>query len=137
MFIEINAGILFSTVLILCISNGILYYQLRAVTKEHAKKLKSLKNDVQALLLCARGVGEKLHLQQTEFRNLQDRQDKLELYDGVGDVSYQQVLALMNHGASADEMVESCDLTQGEVELLAHLQKSHKKPGNQNRSLVA
>ncbi|MDX1519096.1 MAG: hypothetical protein R3318_03160, partial [Gammaproteobacteria bacterium] len=49
--------------------------------KIHAseKQLRILKSDFQALLLCSRGVGDRLNWQQREFRNLVERQDRLEL----------------------------------------------------------
>ncbi len=137
MNIEVSTTIIFNVLLIISVAQIFSFYRFRAINNEQEKKIKALKNDVQALLLCARGVGEKLHNQQSEFRNIQDRQDKLELGDGLGDVSYQQVIALMNRGATADEMVSSCDLTQGEVELLAHIQNNHKKTKTQNRVLAA
>ena len=87
------------------------------------KRLKMIKSDVQALLLCSRGVGNKLNYQQTEFKNLIERQDRLELSE-KGDPSYRQAEALLDRGASQDEMIDACDLTQAEVELIEQLRKS-------------
>lgn len=102
--------------------------------QSYEKRLKILKSDMQALLLCSRGVGEKINFQQREFRNLVERQDRLELSE-QSDPSYRQASALFDRGASEDEMIDTCDLTQAEVELIAQLRQSQNR--NQNIELVA
>jgi len=92
------------------------------------KRLKMLKSDMQALLLCSRGVGNKLNYQQKEFKNLIERQDRLELSE-QGDPSYRQAMALLDRGASEDEMIDTCNLTQAEVELITQLRQTHQTPG--------
>ena len=89
----------------------------------YEKRLKILKGDLQALLLCSRGVGDKLNYQFNEFRNLIERQDRLELNE-KGEPSYKQAMALLDRGVSEDEMIDTCDLTQGEAELIAQLRKT-------------
>lgn len=92
------------------------------------KRLKMLKSDIQALLLCSRGVGNKLNYQQNEFKNLIERQDRLELTE-QGDPAYRQAMALLDRGASQDEMIDTCDLTQAEVELITQLRQTRQTPG--------
>ncbi len=90
---------------------------------DYERRLRLMKSDMQALLLCSRGVGDKLNYQQREFRNLIDRQDRLELGDKV-EPSYRQAAALFDRGASEDEMIDACDLTQAEVDLIAQLRQT-------------
>ena len=121
-----NPEILLLLGLILMLSLLILQQDKKMQRSE--KRLKMLKSDIQALLLCSRGVGNKLNYQQKEFKNLIERQDRLELSE-QGDPSYRQAMALLDRGASQDEMIDTCDLTQAEVELITQLRQTHKTPG--------
>ncbi len=95
--------------------------------RAYEKRLKIMKSDFQALLLCSRGVGDRLNCQQREFKSLIDRQDRLELGDH-GEPSYRQAAALLERGASCDEMADTCDLTEAEAELIAQLSQSRRNP---------
>ncbi len=136
MNIEISGSVFFQALLLLLLCQALVFFKFKNIIYSQQKKIKFLKNDVQALLLCARGVGEKLHCQQSEFRYIQERQDKLEINEGNHGMSYKQIMGLMGQGVSRNEMMSSCDLTQGEVDLMAHLQKNQKNPRSpQNQNL--
>lgn len=122
----INPGILLLLGFILILS--LLIQQLNKKLQGCEKRLKMLKSDIQALLLCSRGVGNKLNYQQKEFKNLIERQDRLELTE-QGDPAYRQAMALLDRGASQDEMIDTCDLTQAEVELITQLRQTRQTPG--------
>lgn len=81
----------------------------------------AVENELKALLLCERGIAERLKQQQQQVRNVADRQDKLEISESSNS-SYKQAKALMEHGATTDELVDTCDLSRGELELISHLQ---------------
>lgn len=102
----------------------------------HEQRLKLLKNDIRALLVCSRGVGNKLNSQFTEFRNLIERQDRLELGDS-GDPAYRQAMVLLDRGVSEEEMIDTCDLTRAEVELIAQLRGNHAPSAPGHIELVA
>lgn len=121
----INPGILLLLGFILILS--LLIQQLNKKLQGCEKRLKMLKSDIQALLLCSRGVGNKLNYQQKEFKNLIERQDRLELTE-QGDPAYRQAMALLDRGASQDEMIDTCDLTQAEVELITQLRQTRQTP---------
>lgn len=96
---------------------------LRKKTRAQEKQIRNLHQELNALLSCSRGISEKLHHYQHQFRHLTERQDKLEVgepeYSG-----YKQAIALYNRGASEEEMLSACDLSRGELNLIAHLQKA-------------
>lgn len=111
---------------IIVLSISLLTFQLRRKIKEQQQKIDILKNDLDAILACSRGVSKCLHDHQQQFFTLADRQDKLETSD-PGDVIYKQAIALMEKGATEDEMVNTCELTHGELELIAHIQKAERR----------
>ncbi len=96
---------------------------LRKKTRMQERQIKQLNQELNALLSCSRGISQKLHSYQHQFRYLNDRQDKLEIGES-GSSDYKQAMALLNRGATEDEMLSACDLSRGELNLIAHLQKA-------------
>ena len=95
--------------------------RLRQAMGVQQGRIKELNNDMQALLLCSRGVGEKLQSQQKEVFTLRKRFDTEPEPQKPG---YKQAIALMKLGATHSDTKDTCNLTRGEVELIAHLQKA-------------
>ncbi len=106
--------------------------RLRQQTHVQHKKINQLNEELSALLSCSRGISEKLHSHQYQFQNMTERQDKLEIAE-PGNGGYKQAIALFNRGASEDEMLSTCDLSRGEINLITHLQKAKSK--NQSQRL--
>jgi uncharacterized protein DUF2802 len=114
---------------LLCIIVGILFIstmRLRQQSNQQHKKINQLYEELNALLSCSRGISERLHTHQYQFQNIVERQDKLEVSE-AGSAGYKQAVALFNKGASEDEMLSTCDLSRGEINLIAHLQKAKSK----------
>jgi Protein of unknown function (DUF2802) len=101
-------------------------HHLRRKTVHQYRRINELNEELNALLSCSRGISEKLHAYQQQFRNITDRQDKLEVGEQGGS-GYKQAIALFNRGATEDEMISTCDLSRGEINLIAHLQKAKSK----------
>lgn len=100
-------------------------YQIRKKTIAQEKQIRDLHYELDALLVCSRGISDKLHDYQQRFKHIIDRQDKLEISES--DTSaYKQAMALFNRGASEEELITTCDLSRGELNLISHLQKSKK-----------
>jgi len=99
---------------------------LRKKAHNQYRQINQLNEELNALLSCSRGISERLHAYQHQFRNIIERQDKLEVGE-PGSTSYKQAIALFNRGATEDEMVSACDLSRGEINLIAHLQKAKSK----------
>ena len=93
---------------------------LRKKTRDQEQQIRQLSQELNALLSCSHGELNLIAHFQTE------RQDKLEVgepeYNG-----YKQAIALYNRGASEDEMLSACDLSRGELNLIAHLQKAREQ----------
>jgi len=95
------------------------------------RQINNLNKELNALLSCSRGISEKLHSHQHQFQNIAERQDKLEITE-TSNAGYKQAIALFNRGASEDEMLSTCDLSRGEINLITHLQKAKAR----NRSQI-
>jgi len=115
--------------LLLCAAVAVLAIStnhLRKKTLDQYQRINQLNEELNALLSCSRGISDRLHNYQKQFRNINERQDKLETgeQDRAG---YKQAIALFNRGATEDEMLSTCDLSRGEINLIAHLQKAKSK----------
>ncbi len=89
----------------------------------HSNRLDECTAEISALLKCEKGIGSRLKQQQQQVRNIIERQDKLEVSDGAG-TSYRQAMVLLNKGASTDELIDACDMSRGELELLSRLNEA-------------
>ncbi len=99
---------------------------LRKRTQTQNRRINQLNEELNALLSCSRGISERLHNYQHQFRNITERQDKLEVGE-PGSTGYKQAIALFNRGATEEEMLSTCDLSRGEINLITHLQRAKSK----------
>ena len=88
--------------------------------KLYTEKLDQCSSEVMALLKCEKGIGNRLKQQQQLLRHVIERQDSMEVHDGAG-TSYRQAMVLLNKGASTDELIDACDMSRGELDLLSRL----------------
>jgi len=65
--------------------------------------LTELRQELEALLLCDRGMGDRIKQQQKQVRCMIERQDNLEISNS-SNTSYKQAMVLLRKGASTDEV---------------------------------
>lgn len=91
--------------------------QLKQFVSLQQKQLKDLSHELQTMTSAAYGVGKRINLLSGQIRELDDRQEEFDLKD-QGSHSMQQAIALVHKGASVEELVENCEMSLGEAELL-------------------
>jgi len=91
--------------------------QLKQYIVLQQKQLKELSHELQTMTSAAYGVGKRINQLASQIRELDDRQEEFDLKE-QGSQSIQQAIALAHKGATIDELVESCDMSRGEAELL-------------------
>ncbi len=101
--------------------------QLKQFVSLQQKQLKELSHELQTMTSAAYGVGKRINQLAGQIRELDDRQEEFDLKDQGGH-SMQQAIALVHRGASIEELIESCDMSRGEAELLimVHGQQSEQ-----------
>ena len=114
-------GLLFCLVMILCQQFRIsrLQRQIGHPGQQH-REFAEMKANVEAMLRCNRGINDMLHEHQRKLKQLQSRQDGLEMQDS-GLSRYRQAVTLIGRGADQDELISACGLSRGEAELVAHI----------------
>ena len=90
------------------------------------KVSEALRLELNTLLLCERGMADRIKRQSAQMQGIIDRQERVEI-NGYSQVNYKQAIALMKKGASTDELIEACDISRGELELISHLQRSKRR----------
>ena len=91
--------------------------QLKQFVALQQKQLKDLSHELQTMTNAAYGVGKRINQLAGQLRELDDRQEEFDLKD-QGSHSMQQAIALVHKGASVEELVENCEMSLGEAELL-------------------
>ncbi len=91
--------------------------KLKQFTSLQQKQLKNLSHELQSMTNAAYGVGKRINQLAGHIRELDDRQEEFDLKD-QGSHSMQQAIALVHKGATIEDLVESCELSAGEAELL-------------------
>ncbi len=91
--------------------------KLKQFTSLQQKQLKSLSHELQSMTNAAYGVGKRINQLAGHIRELDDRQEEFDLKD-QGSHSMQQAIALVHKGATIEDLVETCELSAGEAELL-------------------
>ncbi len=91
--------------------------QVKQYTAMQQKQLKELAHELQTMTNAAYGVGKRINVLAGQIKELDDRQEEFDLKD-QGSQSMTQAIALAQKGASIDELMEACDMSRGEAELL-------------------
>lgn len=79
-----------------------------------------LERQVDALLACSRAIGEQVREQTRRQRSIVEQLNQLDHHSG-DDAAIGQAGKLLEKGVSLNEISDLCDLSQGELELLARL----------------
>ncbi len=91
--------------------------QLKQFVSLQQKQLKDLSHELNTMTSAAHGVGKRITQLAGQIRELDDRQEEFDLKD-QGSHSMQQAIALVHKGASVEELIENCEMSHGEAELL-------------------
>ena len=85
-------------------------------------KLAVIDRDLGVLCSSASTAGDRLVHVERRSRELFARQDSIAT-TGAGSAHYRQAHALLERGATADELVRTCGMARGEADLVAYLHR--------------
>ena len=78
--------------------------------------------DMQSVSSATVGISQKVNKISDRVQNLDVRQDEIDIRD-QSKKPIQQAIALINKGASVDEIMQNCQLSKAEAELLIHIHR--------------
>lgn len=93
---------------------------LQGAVEALGRDLSALQRDFGALCSGANGIGSHLSRVDRQLMRINERQEQFERRDGVHQ-EYEQAARLIRGGAAIDEVMQQCNLTRAEAELLARL----------------
>lgn len=121
---------LYISTALLAVSLLVIAFQLRKhghIHSQSIKRIKHLEKELQAAALINQTLGKRLIATETEDKRLEALIAELQEF-GKNDLfqqkTFKQASKMAQLGASEDELRRSCDLSQGEAELLRHLNQS-------------
>lgn len=94
--------------------------RLRRREAVRTEELRGLRDDMSALCAGAVGLGERQARLELQLRHLRERQEEFELQE-PDSRPYAQAINLVHKGATAEEIVSTCGLTQAEANLIVML----------------
>jgi hypothetical protein len=132
--LPVMLGALWLLVLLLGVGVTMLLLQWRRNSSVQREQLETMQNDLRALCNAAVQVGERLNKLEQEFKGVQRRQQELGTRQDQLDLAepeartFEQAVKLVRKGASVEEIIEICDLSRGEAELIAMMHRLDKTP---------
>jgi len=126
LFVNFNGDkitLLFASLVLLFVAFNL----YRAHTRNHRQlqQLKSVKEDMRALLAASIGVGNRVRNIEKSQKKMHARQDEVALFEPAN-VSYEQAIQMAKNGNKVEDIESLCGLNHTEAELvylMHHLEK--------------
>lgn len=127
----LSMGLLVACVICLTIS-------LRVLSKytKLSKTVSQLQNEIRAMNSGHLGMGREIRKVSKEVANVENIHQQT-FSHGTSDKIYEQAGLLLSRGATIEEVVESCEITPAEAELIAIMRHSAPGYSHNKSSLVA
>ncbi|MDH5444587.1 MAG: DUF2802 domain-containing protein [Gammaproteobacteria bacterium] len=110
--------------LVLAISSLVLFaaslliLRSRRRLEKHLHEIRNIQHDIRAITAAAIGVGERVLELERRQRRLSEKQEQYDSYDPANR-TYEQAIHMVKNGASAKELMEMCEISESEAELMA------------------
>lgn len=115
----------------LCAWLGWQILQLNKTLYKREQSYHRMHQDLHGLILCMKGISQRFEKQQKLIRSVTIRQNDLQPHN-TNDSHYEQAVLLMNKGATVEELIQTCGLSEGEAELMNRINSiSFNEPPNQ------
>jgi len=111
-------AVLALTIMILNLKKEI--FELKRYSSKLFSRLTGVMHDMQSMSNATYGIGKQINHINDQVKHIDARQDEIDIRD-QGDKPIQQAIALVEKGCSMEEVMESCNLSRGEAELLIRI----------------
>lgn len=92
-------------------------FSLRRYSSKLFTRLTSVMKDMQSMSSATYGIGKQVNKINDQVQNIDARQDEYDIRD-QGEKPVHQAIALLEKGATIEEVMSNCKLSRGEAELL-------------------
>ena len=100
--------------------------RLSGQLRQQRKMNTDLRQQMRALTSAALGMGERVLKMERNQKHLGERQDQVVMYEPANQ-PYEQAISMAQHGASIEDMVDSCGVSENEahlIDLMSRLDKA-------------
>lgn len=104
----------------------LLVLRLSGQLRQQRKNNIDLRQQMRALTSAALGMGERVLKMERNQKHLGERQDQVVMYEPANQ-PYEQAINMAQHGASIEELVDSCGVSENEahlIDLMSRLDKA-------------
>lgn len=111
--------------------------RLKGMIKAHEREQEAFRRDLRTLVTTAVNVGERLSrcehrvaLINQNQKEIHERQGEQKIAMPAEDLAFEQALKLAQKGSSVEELMDICQITRGEADIIAmmHRQDSGRDP---------
>ena len=119
---------LFLTVAVI-VALGVMTVRAKSSYQQLLKDQTAIQTDLRALCNAAVQMGERVNHTESELNIVQQRQQELGVRQDnmvqseTHEISFEQAIKLARKGSSVEELMEICDLSRGEAELVAMMHR--------------
>ena len=92
-------------------------FSLKRYSSKLFTRLTGVMKDMQSMSNAAYGIGKQVNKINDQVQTIDARQDEYDIRD-QGEKPVHQAIALLEKGATVDELISNCQLSRGEAELL-------------------
>ena len=103
---------------LLLLVSALMFLHSRNRMVKQQRNLRDMQHDIRAITAAAIGVGERVLELERRQRRISEKQEQFDTYDPAN-VSYEQAIYMVKNGASAEELMEMCDIRESEAQLMA------------------
>ncbi|MCW8918213.1 MAG: DUF2802 domain-containing protein [Gammaproteobacteria bacterium] len=123
------AIVVMALVVLLLVALLLLIARLRGAQQQQLQAQSTMQADLRALCHAAVQVGERVNRMEAELKGLHQRQQELGVrqdnmvYSEPLEAGFEQAIKLARKGRPVEELMELCNLSRGEAELIAMMHR--------------
>ena len=102
-----------------------LLWRLSACLRQQQRQHNDLRQQMRALTSAALGMGERVLEMERRQKHLAERQEQVDIYESANQ-PYEQAIRMAQHGASIEDLVDSCGVSENEAHLIDLMSKLDK-----------
>ncbi len=95
-------------------------FQLKRYSSKLFSRLTGVMQEMHSMSNATYGIGKQVNHINDQVKSIDARQDEIDIRD-QGEKPIQQAIALVEKGATLEEVMENCNLSRGEAELLIRI----------------
>lgn len=121
----INNGTVLALLSVAVVVSLFLSLRVSAQLRRQQKASTDLRQQMRALTSAALGMGERVLEMERRQKHLAERQDQVDIYESANQ-PYEQAITMAQHGASIEELVDNCGVSENEAHLIELMSKLDK-----------